>query len=168
MSDDDASDDDRHEPAPRGPDSPTALSSADPIRNFSLGVDERIRALTVGVPAWAARKRRIEDDEERYVKELIELHDALAARELRADEIARAVVAAAEAFDLSRLNELVRTHNRYYPVEANLPMDRVTGSYLVYGRPFRPEEPYTAARLAAAARAAIRRRLGDASPGEDE
>lgn len=166
MSDDERREDERHEPEPRSPASPSALNSADPIRNFSLGVDERIRALTVGVPAWAARKRRIEDDEARFVTELIEVHDALVAGARGATAIDRALADAAEAFDLTRLNELVRAHNRYYPIEANLPMDRVTGGYLAYGRAWRPEEPYTAARLVAATRAALRRRLAPADPAE--
>ncbi|MBX3199555.1 MAG: hypothetical protein KF894_15580 [Labilithrix sp.] len=160
MSDDERRDDDpregqRHEPEPRGPASPSALSSADPARNFSLSVDERIRALTIGVPAWAARKRRIEDDEERFVAELVALRDELLAKALDAEAVDRALADAADRFDLTRINELVRTHNRYYPVEANLPMDRLTGGYLVYGRAWSPEEPYTAARLVAAARAVV-------------
>lgn len=142
--------------------SPTALSSADPIRNFTLTVEERIRALTIGVPAWAARKRKIEDDERRYVEELVELHDTLAVRNgatKGADaEIERSLLAAANTFDLSKLNELVRKHNRYYPVEANLPIDHRTGGYLVYGRSWTPEAPYTATRLVELARTRIARR----------
>lgn len=130
----------------------SALQSADPVRNFSLGVDERIRALTIGVPSWAARKRRIEDDELRYVNELVELHVRLRKRGDAPSEVELALQAAAVAFDLTKLNERVRTHNRYYPVEANLPMDFKTGAYLVYGRPWVPEEPYTPERLVALAR----------------
>jgi len=152
------SDDEHDGPAPRDQNSPSALNSADPIRNFSLGVDERIRALTIGVPAWAARKRKIEDDEARYVAELLELHDELMAKKRRSEEIEDALLAAASALDLSKLNELVRTHNRYYPIEANLPMDRATGGYLVYGRVWTPEATYTAARLVATVRTTIERR----------
>ncbi len=137
---------------------PTALNSADPIRNFSLSVDQRIRALTIGVPAWAARKRKIEDDERRFVAELVELHDALAARRRAVSEVALALLTAATAFDLEKLNKLVVNHNRYYPIEANLPMDRQSGGYLVYGRAWQPEERYTPARLVALAEAAIARR----------
>lgn len=152
------SDDEHDGPVPRDPNSPTALNSADPIRNFSLGVDERIRALTIGVPAWAARKRKIEDDEARYVGELLELHDELTAKKRHGKEIEAALHAAANALDLSKLNELVKAHNRYYPIEANLPMDRATGGYLVYGRVWTPEATYTAARLVAMVRTTIERR----------
>jgi hypothetical protein len=150
---------DPNAPAPRDDRSPTALNSADPIRNFTLTTDERIRALTVGVPAWAARKRKIEDDEARIVAELLELHDKLVARRCADAELEVALLAAATAVDLKKLNELVRTHNRYYPVEANLPMDRKTGSYLVYGRAWMPEEPYSPKRLVSLMRTALARRV---------
>lgn len=114
------------------------MSSADPPRNFTLTTDERIRALTIGVPAWSARKRKIEDEEARLVSELVELRDEHAMR------------AHAATFDLTKLNELVAIHNRYFPIEANLPMNR--HGYLVHGRPWRPEEPYTAERLLTLAR----------------
>jgi hypothetical protein len=151
------SDDDRAPPA-RNANGPTALNSADPIRNFGLTVDERIRALTIGVPAWAARKRKIEDDEARFVSTLVELHDKLAAKNRPAEAIASALREAAQAIDLVKLNELVKAHNRYYPVEANLPMDRQTGAYLIYGRVWHPEPAYTAELLLARAHAAIDRR----------
>lgn len=144
---------------------PTALNSADPIRNFSLSVDQRIRALAVGVPAWAARKRSIEDDEDRLVDKLLELHDKLRAKGEPPQAIDAAIVGAAEAFDLSRLNALIAKHNRYYPIEANLPMDRRSGGYLVYGRPWRPEEPYTAARLVSLVRDELDRR---AQPDDED
>jgi len=142
------------------------MNSADPLRNFTLTVDERIRALTIGVPAWAARKRKIEDDQQRLVAELVELHDTLSAKKRSADEIASALLAAATSLDLTKLNELVRSHNRYYPIEANLPMDR-HGNYLAYGRPWRPEEPYSAVRLVAIARAHIEARMGRDEDADD-
>ena len=70
------------------------------------------------------------------------------------------VEAKALGYDLRRLNELVTNHNRYYPIEANLPMDRATGAYLVYGKPWLPEEPYTAPRLLARAREELDIQLG--------
>jgi hypothetical protein len=136
---------------------PTALNSADPARNFTLTMDQRVRAITIGVPAWAERKRTIEDTEERLVGKLLALHDKLAERGRSASEIERELARAAADFDLSRLNGLVAKHNRWYPVEANLPMNR-DGDYLVYGRVWEREEPYTAGRLLALTAAALARR----------
>ena len=143
---------------------PTAMNSADPIRNFTLTVDERIRALTIGVPAWAARKRKIEDDEERYVIDLITLHDKLASKGQSAFEIEIAIATAANTLDLTKINKLIVDHNRYYPIEANLPMDR-SGNYLVYGRIWLRDEPLTGVRLLARAKERIAKR--DA-PAEEE
>jgi hypothetical protein len=156
-----ASDDDGN--APRGASPKSAFDSADPPRNFTLRVDERIRALTIGAPAYATRKKHIEDLEERFVETLVALHDALVikqerqGRRERSDEgtVARAVVEKAASLDLKRINALIASHNRYYPMEANLPMDTRTGEYLVYGRRWTPEEPWTAARLVERARAVI-------------
>jgi hypothetical protein len=129
-------------------------TSADPIRNFTLKTEERIRALTIGVPAYSARKRKIEDQEAAMVRELVALHAKLAAKEQPADAIERALRAAAAAFRrrLEELNKLVETHNRYFPIEANLPLN-LRREYVAYGRPWKPEEPYTADRLLALARA---------------
>lgn len=135
-------------------DRPSALTSADPVRNFTLSVEERIRALTIGAPAWATRKRRIEDEIVRLVGELVALHHELTAEGRRASEVELAVTTAATALDLRKLNELVAKHNRYYPVEANLPMT-ASGDYLVYGKPWQPEEPVTAPRLLRLVRAEL-------------
>ena len=127
---------------------PTAQSSADPIRNFTLGVDERIRALTIGAPAYAIRKRKIEDTEEQWITTLIALREKLEAKGTHVTEIARALRTKAETFDYRRVNELVAQHNRWYPVEANLPMD-LRGRYLVYGRVWHPESEFTPERILA-------------------
>lgn len=139
---------------------PTALNSADPVRNFTLTVDERVRALTIGVPAWSARKRKIEDDEVRIVGELIELYDDLVAKGRTPQQIELGLVSAATALDLDKLNTLVVKHNKYYPIEANLPMDRESGGYLVYGKRWEPEQPYTPARFLSLVRAALAKRDG--------
>ena len=127
---------------------PTAHNSADPIRNFTLTVDERIRALTIGAPAYAIRKRKIEDTEEQWVATLIELREKLAAKGTAAADIARALREKAATFDYKKQNDLVARHNRWYPIEANLPMD-TRGRYLVYGRVWHPETEFTPERILA-------------------
>jgi hypothetical protein len=139
----------------------SAFTSADPPRNFTLRLDERIRALTIGVPAYAARKKKIEDLEARLVATLVTLHDALAARQAKLGQqrddlaLASAVADKAETLDLKQLNALIETHNRYYPMEANLPIDLPTGEYLVSGRRWLPESPWSAERLVARVRAVL-------------
>lgn len=146
--------------------SPELLTAKLP-RNFSLGTAESIRALTIGVPSYAARKRRIED----MLEDLVErLHDALT----KAGERGAAgsspterpwppegALALAAALDLSKVNALVDAHNRYYPIEANLPVDPRTGAYLVKrGTPFEPEPTVTPERLVALLDALLDARSG--------
>jgi hypothetical protein len=89
--------------------------------------------MTIGAPAYATRKKSIEDREELVMKAMLDR---------------------AATFDLARLNTLIATHNRYYPIEANLSTDMRTGEYLVYGRPWLPTERFVAqAKAVIAARA---------------
>jgi hypothetical protein len=49
--------------------------------------------------------------------------------------------AVAEAWSFDELNELIRTHNEWYPVERDLPMDLRTRDYvLINGRSYRRPE----------------------------
>ncbi|HSO32814.1 MAG TPA: hypothetical protein VLT33_09860 [Labilithrix sp.] len=139
----------------------TAFSSADPPRNFTLDVGARIRAMTIGAPAYAARKKRIEDLDAANVAALVTLHDQLAARGHDAASVRAALHDKAHAIDLKRLNSLVEAHNRYYPIEANLPVDPRTGDYLIYGQSWAPEKPWTASRIVEGALAIIAARDAD-------
>jgi hypothetical protein len=91
--------------------------SGAPPRNFTLTTEERIRALVAGPPAWSLRKRRIEDLEAELALET------------------RAPTAHFER-KLAQLNVLIEKHNRYYPIEANLPFD-LHGRLLEGGKPWR-------------------------------
>jgi hypothetical protein len=46
----------------------------------------------------------------------------------------------AERWRFDELNELIRQHNEYYPIERNLPVDPRTGDYVkIVGRSYRRE-----------------------------
>jgi hypothetical protein len=110
--------------------------TAAPQRNFSLGTEERVRAIVGGPPAFARRLRLIEDLEEGIVRAIVELCAEVDAAGVDLEAHARA---AAPLRAIERLNELVRRHNRYYPVEANLAMHPRTGEIVDRtGRPWRP------------------------------
>jgi hypothetical protein len=98
--------------------------SGSPTRNFTLTTAERINALVAGPPAWSLRKRQIEDLEAALAKE------------------ARSPTAHFEK-RLALLNELIDKHNRWYPIEANLPFDYRTSRLMEGGKPWRPLEPHT-------------------------
>jgi hypothetical protein len=100
-----------------------ANDTAAPPRNFALSVGERLRALAQGPPAYMRRRRRIEDLEERLVRLFA------AGVEASSPDVVSAFAA---------LNDLVDKHNRYYPIEANLPVDPRTHRLLDCGAPWRP------------------------------
>jgi hypothetical protein len=117
---------------------PQPSETVAPPRNFTLSLDERLRAYAQGVPGYMRRRRRIEDLEERLLRRLGEAEapaEALASKEVAAD--------------LTLMNELIEKHNRYYPIEANLPMDPRTGRLIERGVPWRPLPSVTAADLLA-------------------
>jgi hypothetical protein len=121
--------------APPGPDE--LLPAA---RNFSLTLAERVRGQE-GVPAHIRRKREIEDRIEGLIKVLRERRGKGATlHELRL---------AAAKLDLERVNDLIEKHNRYYPIEANLPIDPRSGGSLDGGRPFSKLDSVTPEKLLA-------------------
>ena len=106
-------------PRPRQP----VADTATPTRNFTLSVADRVRALVSGPPAYIRRRRRIEDLEDRLVRLLA----------------AEADPSSAEVVDqLAALNDLIDRHNRYYPIEANLPIDPRSGRLLERGAAWQP------------------------------
>jgi hypothetical protein len=97
--------------------------TAAPARNFTITTAERVRALAIGVPAYVRRRKEIEDLQRT-------LADAVQGDRL-------------DPRALARLNALIDRHNRYYPVEANLPLHPRTGALLEGGAPWRPMLPVT-------------------------
>lgn len=107
----------------------SVTETAAPQRNFSLNIEQRIGALMGGPPQYAVRLRKIEDGE-------AEILDAL--RKVHGDAIPVAV-----ARKIEEVNRLIADHNRFYPVECNLPMDVATGQLMQMGEPWLPRPPMT-------------------------
>ena len=101
---------------------PRVADTVSPPRNFTLSVEERLRAYAQGVPGYIRRRRRIEDLEARLVA-------TIAAAEVPAE----AAMAPQITADLALLNDLIGRHNRYYPIEANLPVEVRSGRLLDRG-----------------------------------
>ena len=79
------------------------------------------------------RARQIDDEIERHRVRLAEAYE-----EHRGDPDAWRRVA--ERWDFGDVNDLIERHNRWYPVEARLPMDPRTRDYVkVGGRSYRRE-----------------------------
>jgi hypothetical protein len=99
--------------------------------------------LKAGVrPRWMERLIEIERGTAREHARLAEDYAAL--RQECGDDpavFARRWRAVAEAWSFDELNDLIRVHNEWYPVERDLPMDLRTRDYvLVGGRSYRRRE----------------------------
>jgi hypothetical protein len=114
------------------------MDTVAPPRNFTLSIEERLRAYAQGAPGYIRRRRRIEDLEARLIQKL-------AAAPAAVEILSSAEVGA----ELALLNDLIGRHNRYYPIEANLPIDVRTGRLIDRGVPWRPLPSVTAADLLA-------------------
>ena len=124
---------------------PQLTDTVAPPRNFTLSVEERLRAYAQGVPGYIRRRRRIEDLEARLIQKLAaaQAPDAAAASEEAVAELAL-------------LNDLIARHNGYYPIEANLPIDVRTGRLIERGgAPWRPLPGVTTADLLSRADACL-------------
>jgi hypothetical protein len=106
---------------------PPPAETLTPQVNFTLTAEDRVRALASGPPAWMRRLRAIEDLEEGIVRVLVEACEQAAAQGAEPAAHARAN---APLRALERLNDLVARHNRWYPIEANLPIQPRTGELL--------------------------------------
>jgi hypothetical protein len=93
-------------------------------------------------PRWMERLLEIERGMKREQRRLAKAYERL--REECGDDrrtFARRWRATAAAWRFDELNELIRTHNEWYPVERDLPMDLRTRDYvLINGRSYRRRE----------------------------
>jgi hypothetical protein len=81
-------------------------------------------------PRYMRRLRDIEAEYRNQLRRLAAAYEEL--REVAGDDrslFAQRWRRQAERWRFERLNELVRAHNAWYPIEANLPMDPRTGDY---------------------------------------
>jgi hypothetical protein len=113
---------------------------SDRARQSQRSLEAYLRA---GVrPRWMERLMEIERGMARERRNLAAAHDALR-EECGTDRraFARRWRTIAAAWPFKELNELIRTHNEWYPVERDLPMDIHTRDYvLINGRSYRRRE----------------------------
>jgi len=120
-------------------------SSGTPIRlrarHFRPSADAYLAA-SRGPLAYMLRLHEIETQTARHEAACAEAWRRLA-EECRGNAalFTRRWRAAARRVPFDEVNDLIERHNRWYPVESNLPMDPRTGDYvLVNGRDYRLEE----------------------------
>jgi hypothetical protein len=131
-------------PAPAVRHAAPAGDTAAPARNFTISAEARIGALISGPPPYAVRLRKIEDLESDVIAALCACERAGASS-----------IPIAVARRIEEINNLIRDHNRFYPVERNLPIDAATGELLDMGEPWRPRSALTIDGLRTQARARV-------------
>ena len=101
-------------------------------RNFRPDVASHVGALGGPLP-YMQRLREIDRLTDEHERELADTWLALANEVSDPAEFARAwrTVAARRRFD--EVNDLIERHNRFFPIEARLPMDPRTGDFVRIG-----------------------------------
>jgi len=108
------------------------------LRNFRPAVDAYV-ASQGGPLAYMQRLRDIEAAIAEHEAQLANAYSSLArAADGDSGAFARRWRALAERWNFDEVNDVIERHNRWFPVEARLPMDPGTGDFvLVAGRPYR-------------------------------
>jgi hypothetical protein len=111
---------------------------SDRARQSQRSLEAYLRA---GVrPRWMERLMEIESGIKRERRRLAAAYEALR-EECHGEDFARRWRERAARWRFDDLNQLIRTHNQWYPVERDLPMDLRTRDYvLVNGRSYRRPE----------------------------
>lgn len=106
---------------------------------FKLSTDQVAGAIITGPRRYMLRQRRIELDVDRLLADSRQAWHSLARHHTgQPEQFDRAWRRWLAAIDLTTLTKLIEAHNRYYPIEANLPMDPRTSDYVaVDGRDYR-------------------------------
>jgi hypothetical protein len=125
-------------------------------RNFKIPVAEQLRALAAGPPSFARRLRKIEDLRAAVVGALADYLRDPTGEDGEEIPLDRDGLPVRVGRDLARLNKLIDDHNRYYPIEARLPIDLRTRQFLDWGEPWSPLPALTGEEIFALARAARR------------
>ena len=101
-------------------------------RNFSPSAAGY--ALSVaGPPAYSQRLRQIEEEIASHEDQLREAWRALRRAERDPAERERRWQAMASSWNFHAVNQLIEKHNRWYPIEARLPMSPRTGDFVHVG-----------------------------------
>jgi len=111
--------------------------------NFDVPLEKKVQA-KMGPPPYAVRAKMVEDLTDKLYAEL-DKQWKKAARELEDDPetFSRVWKAVVETLELDRLNELIKEHNTYYPIEANLQHDPETGQIMIGATPWKPKKRIT-------------------------
>ncbi len=108
------------------------------LRHFRSSAEAYLASAGGPLP-YMLRLRSIEEQTAEHEAALADAWHALADEcDGDAPRFSRRWRSAARRFSFDEINDLIDRHNRWYPIESNLPMDPRTGDYaLVNGRDYR-------------------------------
>ncbi len=118
-----------------------------PLVNFDVPEEIKARA-KMGPPPYAVRAKMVEDLTEALMAELEDQWYELAETwEGDAARFAQIWLAVVETLELDELNKLIKEHNTFYPIEANLHPDPNTGGFTIGSTPWHPKKKITPERI---------------------
>jgi len=107
------------------------------LRNFRPDVDRYVASLGGPLP-YMVRLRRIHEETKAHEAALAAAWSELADECGDDAAFARRWRPVAARWDFAEVNDLIDCHNRYFPIEARLPMDPKTGDFVpIAGEPYR-------------------------------
>jgi hypothetical protein len=114
-----------------------------PRVNFHVPLDKQVRAKH-GPPPYAVRAKTVEDLTANLLADLktqwITVAESCRAHSEPFGRIWRAVL---DTLELEELNQLIKEHNTFYPMEANLQPDLETGQYKIGNTLWKPKAKIT-------------------------
>lgn len=119
-----------------------SISIASFPMNFRISLEARVRA-AAGIPAYMRRKRRIEDLMAALREQVEQVREQALSSGSSVAQAQQQAQTFAQSLDLCLLNDLIDRHNRFYPIEANLPTDVRTGRMMAFGKPWEPDAMVT-------------------------
>lgn len=121
-----------------------------PVHIYQVNFDvppEKVAQAQMGAPPYAVRAKRVEDLVEQLEETLEQQWKEMAETFTDPDYFERVWKAIVETLELDKLNKLIKEHNTFYPIEANLTHDNETGKWLIGSTEWKPKKKVTPERL---------------------
>lgn len=111
-----------------------------PQVNFDVPLEQQVRA-KMGPPPYAIRGKLMEDSIAALYRDLAgqwrKVAELFRGDASQFSKVWRSLV---ESIDLSGLNDLIKEHNTFYPIEANLQADPETGKIMIGATVWKPQK----------------------------
>ena len=114
-----------------------------PEVNFTIPLEKKIQAVS-GPPYYAIRARQIEQLTEHLMEDLtVQYRNMMDKFSDRPEIFASKWKESIKSVELDSLNDLIERHNKYYPIETNLPIDPRSGALMFGCARWEPKDKVT-------------------------